>query len=319
MTTTTERPPQLPPEPAEPSAAAPTRSRVAFLRAHPRLLLYGSLVYLAVIFGAMLWRGISIEPQWVALALLLIAVAMGRGKQFIFDFTPFLLLFFAYEAMRGFAAVSGPGHDISGLERALFFGTIPTLTLQAAFYNPDQVGWLDLVAMFFYFMHFVLPVAVGFVFWLRSRELYWRYVAALLVLCFLSFLTYLLWPSTPPWLQLKDVAKINDHSINHLFSNYFLSPLYHSFNPNKYAAFPSLHAAFPALAAIYAWWAQLPKFALLLIGWTAAVWFSIVYLGEHYVVDALDGVVYTIAAIFIVERVWRMTRTLPTREMSGQT
>ena len=70
----------------------------------PGALLVGSLIYLAVIFGVMLWRGISIEPEWVVLALMVIAIAMGRGLTFIADWGPFLLLFFAYEAMRGFAS-----------------------------------------------------------------------------------------------------------------------------------------------------------------------------------------------------------------------
>src|SRR5206468_2430389 len=104
-------------------------------RARHRLLLIGTLIYLALIFGVMLWRGIEIEPQWVALALLVVAAALGRGKQFIFDFVPFLLLFFAYEVMRGFASKKGfAPHDLSGMERFLFFGNLPTLVLQHAFY-----------------------------------------------------------------------------------------------------------------------------------------------------------------------------------------
>jgi len=39
----------------------------------------GSLFYLALIFGVMLWRGVSIEPEWVVLALLVIAIVAG-GK-----------------------------------------------------------------------------------------------------------------------------------------------------------------------------------------------------------------------------------------------
>ena len=90
----------------------------------------------------MLWRGVEIEPQWVVLALLVIALALGRGRQFVFDWVPFLLLFFAYEVMRGFAAKTGfASHDLSGLEKALFFGQLPTVVLQRAFYRPGQVGW----------------------------------------------------------------------------------------------------------------------------------------------------------------------------------
>ena len=286
------------------------------MRGHPRLLLIGSLVYLGIVFGVMLWRGIEIEPQWVALALLVIAAALGRGKQFIFDFFPFLVLFFAYEVMRGFAAKTGfPPHDISPLEQAVFFGQIPTLALQSAFYHPDSIGWLDLGGMFFYFMHFVLPVAVGFVLWLNSRELYWRYAAALLLLSFLAFITYLFLPSTPPWIQFpQDVHKVLRETVEiKLRLAYFVSPIYETlyrFDPNEYAAFPSLHAAYPVLAVIYAWRPH-RKLAVLLIAWTACVWFSIVYLGEHYVVDALDGVVYVAVAVLLVERFSRLRAARP--------
>jgi membrane-associated phospholipid phosphatase len=265
------------------------------------------VAYLVLVFGVMLWRGISIEPEFVVLALLLIAIALGRGRSFVVDWLPFLVLFLAYEEMRGFAAKTGfAPHDLSGLERLLFGGTIPTLVLQHAFYHPGVVGWQDVAAMFFYFMHFPLPIVVGFYFWVNSREHYRRFVAALLLMSFLAFATYLFFPSAPPWYQLKDqVVKINDKTVAALWDGrYFVSEIYTSFNPNRFAAFPSLHAAFPTLAAVYAW-RRYRVLAIGLIAWTAAVLFSIVYLGEHYVVDALDGFLYVAAATAIVELVAR--------------
>lgn len=285
-------------------------------------MLIGSLIYLSIIFGVMLWRGISIEPEWVVLALFLIAIALGRGLTFMADWLPFLLLFFAYEAMRGFAAKTGfAPHDLAGLEKAVFAGALPTLTLQHAFYRVDSVSPQDVIAMFFYFMHFPLPILVGFVFWLRSRDHYHRYIAALLLMAFLSFVTYLFWPSAPPWWQFKEgvvppdmtVHKILNETVTKLWgSNYFVSPLYTHLNPNQFAAFPSLHAAFPALAAVYAW----NRYRLLAIGlilWTVAVLASIVYLGEHYVVDALDGFLYVAAAAILVEGFMRWRRATPAR------
>jgi membrane-associated phospholipid phosphatase len=272
-----------------------------------RVLLVGSVVYLALTFGVMLWQGISIEPEWVLLVLLVIAVALGRGRTFITDWTPFLLLFLAYEAMRGYASKTNfAPHDLSGMERWLFAGTIPTLTLQHAFYHAGVVGLQDIIAMIFYFMHFVLPIVVGFVFWVTNREYYWRFIAALLLMCFLAFVTYLFWPSAPPWYQLHDalgnpaVVKINDQTVQSLWGFTAVTPLYHSFNPNKFAAFPSLHAAFPMLATVYAW----QRYRLLAVGlalWSVAVMVSIVYLGEHYVVDALVSILYVAAATIIVE------------------
>jgi membrane-associated phospholipid phosphatase len=268
----------------------------------PGALLVGSLVYLALIFGVMLWRGISIEPEWVVLALLVIAIPLGRGLTFIVDWGPFLLLFLAYEEMRGFAAKTGfQPHDLSGLERFVFGGNIPTLVLQHAFYRPGVVSPQDVVALFFYFMHFPLPILVGFVFWLRSRDHYHRYIAALLLMSFIAFATYLFWPSAPPWYQLQDVVKINNQTVSALWGNrYSVSAIYASFNPNQFAAFPSLHAAFPALAAVYAW-SRYRRLSIALIGWTSCVAVSIVYLGEHYVVDALDGFLYVAVAAALVE------------------
>ncbi len=270
-----------------------------------RLILAGSAAYLALIFGVMLWRGISIEPEWVVLALLLVAIALGRGRSFIVDWLPFLVLFLAYEEMRGFAAKTGfAPHDLSGLERIVFGGAIPTLVLQHAFYHPGVVSWQDVVAMFFYFMHFPLPIVVGFYFWINSREHFRRFVAALLLMSFLAFATYLFYPSAPPWYQFPDqVVKINNQTVQALWQGkYFVSEIYNSFNPNKFAAFPSLHAAFPTLAAAYAW-SRYRALAIGLIAWSAAVLLSIVYLGEHYVVDALDGFVYVAVAMVIVELV----------------
>src|SRR5258708_27183714 len=248
----------------------------------------------------MLWQGISIEPEWVLLALLVIAVALGRGRSFVADWTPFLLLFFAYEAMRGYASKTNFAPlDLSGLERLVFVGTIPTLTLQRAFYHPGVVGLQDVIGMFFYFMHFVLPIVIGFVFWITSREYYWRFIAALLFMCFLAFVTYLFWPTAPPWWQLHDVVKINDQTVHALWGFTAVTPLYHSFNPNKFAAFPSLHAAFPMLAAVYAW----QRYRLLAVGlalWSAAGVASIVYLGGHYVVDPPLAIPYVPAGTTIV-------------------
>jgi membrane-associated phospholipid phosphatase len=220
--------------------------------------------------------------------------------------------------MRGFASKTNfAPHDLSGLERWVFAGTIPTLTLQHDFYHPGVVGLQDIVGMVFYFMHFVLPIVVGFVFWVTSREYYWRFVAALLLMCFLAFVTYLFWPSAPPWYQLHDVVKINDQTVHAIWGYTLVSPIYHSFNPNSFAAFPSLHAAFPMLAAVYAW-QRYKLLALGLVVWSAAVVLSIVYLGEHYVVDALVSILYVAVATFIVE-IFARRRGRAARELAVAT
>ena len=267
----------------------------------------------------MLWRGVSIEPQWVVLALLLIALAVGRGKQFVFDWLPFLVLFLAYEMMRGFATKTGfAPHDVGWLETSVFAGHLPTLWLQDHIYRPDQIMVWDWLAMGFYFMHFALPIAVGFIFWLGDRERYWRFMGALLLMSFLAFVFYLFYPSAPPWHQYQgEVHKIIDETIHKWGVAYYVSPVYTNVNPNQFAAFPSLHAAYPALAAIYAW-GYARWLALVLLGWAACVWFAIVYLGEHYLVDALFGLCFVVGAVLIVHVIsGRLARGAGARRRAG--
>jgi membrane-associated phospholipid phosphatase len=280
------------------------------------LLWVGVVLYLGLIFGVMLWRGISIEPQWVVLSLLLVAVALGRGRTFLTDWLPFLVLFFGYEIMRGFAGKAGfPVHDVSGLEWALFAGSLPTVTLQHWFYDPTHIALWDWGGMVLYFLHFAVPIVIGFVFWVNDRGHYWRFVSALLLMSFVSFVTYLFFPTAPPWWQFQNpgdghVYKVINDTIGKWGVAYFVSPLYTNLNPNKFAAFPSLHAAFPALAAIYAW-NRYRLLAVGLIAYSGLVWLAIVYLGEHYFVDALAGLAYAALAAVAVTVFVRVRRARP--------
>jgi membrane-associated phospholipid phosphatase len=54
--------------------------------------------------------------------------------------------------------------------------------------------------------------------------------------------------------------------------------------------------------------------SLVLIPWSLCLIASIVYLGEHYVVDALDGLLYVFAATILVEAFmrWRARRQAST-------
>jgi membrane-associated phospholipid phosphatase len=78
--------------------------------------------------------------------------------------------------------------------------------------------------------------------------------------------------------------------------------IYDFIEPNQFAAFPSLHSAFPWLITLYAlkgWKAK----ALPILIFPFGVWFSAVYLGEHYLVDVLGGVAYATLAFFFSEKI----------------
>ena len=76
---------------------------------------------------------------------------------------------------------------------------------------------------------------------------------------------------------------------------YLYSYAIYEVNPNQVAAFPSLHAGYPFLAFLFARRA-FGRPGWLMFAYAACVWFSIVYLADHYVVDVLGGLAYALVA-----------------------
>ncbi|HEV1997578.1 MAG TPA: phosphatase PAP2 family protein [Candidatus Dormibacteraeota bacterium] len=268
-----------------------------------RFMVPAVIIYVVATTAFLVWRGISVSPDYFVFILLLGAVALGRWKAFIVDWMPFVVLFIGYEFLRGFAGKTGiaPHYtEVIAIDRVLGLGEIPTLRLQSWFYRGASSP-LEVVCTLFYFLHFAYPLTLGYVFWIRERSLFRRFAACLLAMSLAAFVFFLLVPVAPPWLAsqqglLPHVEKIISHTLPS--STDFI---YKSMTPNKVAAFPSLHAAFPALGMLYGirlfgWKAMIP-----LGGWVVAVTFSIVYLGEHYIIDALAGFAIAAAAFAVVE------------------
>ena len=72
---------------------------------------------------------------------------------------------------------------------------------------------------------------------------------------------------------------------------------------NVVAALPSMHAAFPVVALVVAVRYGLPRWLIALqAAQLIGVWFAIVYLGDHYLVDAVAGAAVALAGVAIAHR-----------------
>ena len=263
----------------------------------PGLLVALSLVYLLAVSGVMIWRGISVSPDYLLLILVPVALLSGRFLRFLRDWVPFIALFLGYEALRGISRKSGiPVHYgfVIRADRAMFGGTDPSQWLQA---HLGSLRWLAIACTVVYFCHFLIPIAVGMVLWLVDRVQFLRYTVALLAMSFAGFVVFLLIPVAPPWLADHHHLLPGVHSLIALPSA--VSPYYHHLDPDPAAAFPSLHAAYPLLAAL-ALWPVTRRGAGLALAWTVTVWFSVVYLGQHYVTDIIGGTAFAAGTWMIV-------------------
>jgi membrane-associated phospholipid phosphatase len=275
------------------------RASLGYVR-RPGPLVAVSLAYLLLVSGVMIWRGISVSPDYLLLILVPMALLSGRLLGFLRDWVPFIALFLGYEAVRGIAPKSGiPVHYryVIRADRALFGGTDPSQWVQA---HLGSLRWLAVACTVVYFCHFVVPIAVGMALWLVDRVQFLRFTVALLGMSFAAFVVFLVVPVAPPWLADQHHLLPGVHTLIALPSS--VSPFYNWLNPDAAAAFPSLHAAFPLLAAL-ALWPVTRRGAAMALAWSAAVWFSVVYLGQHYVTDIIGGIVFAAGSWLVMNRI----------------
>lgn len=262
--------------------------------------------YLGFIVAFMVLKRAAVTADVFVVFVSVIAIMLGRGKAFVRDWAPFLLIFLAWEAMRGVAHQFGAevqSDAVIAVERFISLGIVPPVELQRLLRTPGVVGPLEVVTAVIYAAHFLLPLAVAFVLWLKRRSAYYPYVIALMLMSFAQFFTAIVLPVAPPRYAGLYGEALNVVDLGSVVAQQtgigVLSWAYHNMIGNPVAAFPSLHAAYPILAYLFLrdhW----PRAAWLMLAYTAAVWFSIMYLGHHYLVDALGGLVYAVAAYLVV-------------------
>jgi len=298
-------------QPAGPGTAADRRitAHQRDSAAVSRLMVITLGVYLLAIIVVMMVNRVWITPDVLLVFIGLGALMIGRGVMFLRDWLPFVGVLLAWEAMRGLADNFGAAvhsDSVIALERTLMLGIVPTVELQRLLYDPNSVSALDVSMAVVYGAHFAFPLVVAFLFWLRDRATYYRFVGTLLLMALGGFVIYLLLPVAPPRFayQFGEALPVYDIMANtweRLDAIAWVSWAYANMSGNPYAAFPSLHAAFPVLAWLFVR-GRHPRAAWAVVAYTAVVWFAIVYLGHHYVVDILGGVALAAGTYFVVIR-----------------
>jgi hypothetical protein len=235
-----------------------------------------------------------------------------KGLEYIKRFLPFVILVLTYDSLRGLVPLFVHNihfHEMIAFDKWMSFGHIPTVTLQHILYQ-GQLHWYDYYLYFTYMLHFIAPCAIAFLIWKYRPSGYWRYIAALLILSYAGFVTYLLFPAAPPWMAselgyIPPITKIST-AVWWGWGLHDIPNLYAHLNPNQTAAVPSLHAAYPMLELLMIHRLFGRRWSLAFLIYPLSVWFGVVYLGEHYIIDVLIGMLYAAVAFYFVE--WAYAR-----------
>ena len=230
-----------------------------------------------------------------ALGLIPVTFVLGRSTQFVRELTPFLVLLLSYEALQGVAgslAVTPVIHATSSASGLL-------QAVQSAFLSPDLTD----IMTFVYGLHFPMIMAASVLLWYSSRLLYKGYVYSLVACSYISLLFYMIAPSAPPWYN-GVVTNLLANTSNQVGSSGIVGEIARIgtlIESDKLAAFPSLHAAYAVLFGYFT--VKLNKlYALVSVPVVAGILFSTIYLGQHYVIDLVGGIIVAAASVFLTTR-----------------
>jgi membrane-associated phospholipid phosphatase len=260
-------------------------------------------------------------PLMILTVLGLAICSLGQGwrrlLRVVLDWLPFTLVLMAYDQSRTVATlVNLPLHesDIASAESRLFGGNIPSVWMQTQFYTPNAVHWYDAVATLVYASHFLATPALAAFLWLRNRGLWLAYITRVIVLAFAGLVTYVLFPEAPPWLAARDgylapVGRLSARGWIWLHAGNVNTTLAEAqtAGSNAVAAMPSLHTAFATLIALFIGSLLRTRWRYLLALYPLAMAFTLVYTGEHYILDCVAGVLYALVVHFGIRR-WERGR-----------
>jgi membrane-associated phospholipid phosphatase len=276
-----------------------------------RRVLIGWTVWSAGLIAYFVKEGVLQSLDWIFIFIAgaLIVSSLGSGirwKRLVIDWLPLFLVLTGYGLLRGYAAHTLWGPLVKPqvwFDSHVFGGVAPTVQLQRWLYRPGLHFW-DYLTWCCYMSHFFVSFIIAGVLWKTNYPKFKRFVPLFVGLTFIGYVTYVLYPAMPPWLasethNLPSVTRIIPLVLDHLHMHTGAA-IFTGGNrfDNNVAAMPSLHGAYPMLICLFFWKGSSPRKRILLAAYPICMAFSLVYLGEHFVIDIFVGWIYAIATFY---------------------
>jgi len=258
----------------------------------------GALAIALVVLSAFTNRG------FLGWGLLVIVMTMvlpaSRSKAILGALIPYASLWFIFTFLRSFADetvfAKTVNTKVPQVERWLFGGELPTIRLQARFFDPNHLHWYDYYFTFVHWSYFIVPHAVALWMWWSHPTVFRQLLFALTITLSIGLIVYFLIPTNPPWMAPEVVkspgaavvTRIMEGVAKQLGGGLYQAGYKVVGESNPIAAMPSIHFA---VTFMMVWVARARGRIWLWISLVYAVSMGLclVYMGEHYVVDVFVG------------------------------
>ena len=280
----------------------------------------GELIWLRVAAAAViLWLGLLMfagKAGWQHAGLIALAWACltrrPEPRRFVREWWLMIAFWVSYDGMRLLEPWLLPRVAVQAplrWEKVLFClpsgEILPFYFAGLSCFGPHRllIRFLQIFCSLVYMTQLWAIPAVTLAIWLRHGDaLFRRIVRSFTALHIMTLTVYLGFPAAPPWWVYENGFR--SPSLAHSFpqalaGNRMLSALFH-LSANRFAAIPSLHAAYPLLLSlILAAHGVGRSYVILSCCYTLSMWFSCVFLNQHYVVDLLSGALLAGVAVGI--------------------
>lgn len=265
------------------------------------------IVWLGIVLGLFCLRYplatfSGVPPLVISLGVVALLPLACRKRGGTLACMTFVVGVVAFESLRSVVDQLGfPVHagDLRQLDEWIGFGALPSSVLQRFFHSPSGFGVIGYVTVAVHGSYFVVPYVALAAVWADRPPATERLTFPLLSTLGAGLVLNAVLPSMPPWLGSTYLGTSDVDRVLYLVLQSFVGSaraVGESLgDPNPTACLPSLHFAVTFVLFLCA------RERGRLLGYVGASYclamaFSLVYLGEHYVVDCILGSVVAYAA-----------------------
>jgi len=271
---------------------------------------YVSLFLVSLFSLLYFFNRIIFAPKILLLCIIISAATfLGKLQILLKDWFVFLSFVYLSDSLRGLIYISTckfnlPVHTLYVIKAEKFlFGEIPSVTLQRLLLKSDtypDFSWFEKFLTALHGTHFVAFLFVGLIIWIQKSNYFRAYKTSFYLLTAIGVSGYFIIPTTPPWMAselFNIIPKLIQFNAN--IYNMFIPDITAGFATNPIAAMPSLHAAFPLLCCFILWRIYRWKASIFFL-YTFLILFTIVYTGDHYIVDIIAGALVALFCLWCV-------------------